>query len=367
MDTSGRNLAPLGTRSAKLTLIQCNASLEVIHAHLVRAAHGKESGAWVLAFPEWVSRLAVHEEMWTKALALPDTRPEYGDAAAKIRRNLATLTAAIPLTSYSQIELVVSDLFWLANNVLAANLARFCEKRRISFRLALMDEGAVLYSGTRLGVRRTLKSLAKYAYLKLHRFPALLIHPGNADYLHSLCRKVYCLHPNLLQLPPQLEMERIDPVWMSSVYDSQRIPFSLATGSCLYLSQPLYKAVGMDRQAAVVREAKAYLREQGIVNFSYKAHHADLPAWLERLENECGFQPLSLREQLPVELLAPMCQAEVVLGHCTSALLNLRLYGYEGRIISFGLHKLRAAFPDASQLGDYLHAVNTLGHVELVD
>jgi hypothetical protein len=366
MDT-GRNLATPGARASKLTLIQCNASLEVIHAHLVRAAHAGEPGDWVLAFPEWVSRLAIREEMWTKALALPDTRPEYGDAAAKIRKNLATLAAAFPPAGYSQIELVVSDLFWLSNNVLVAQLAGFCGKRKIGFRLALMDEGSVLYSGTRLGVRRTLKSLAKYAYLKLHGFPALLIRPGNADYLHPLCHKVYCLHPQLLRLPARVEMETIEPRWMASVYDPERTPISLPARSCLYLSQPLYKRVGIERQLEVVAESKSYMQREGVTHFYYKPHHADLPEWIERLERDCGFQPLALREQLPVELLARLCEAEVVLSHNTSALLNLRLYGYRGRIISFGLQKLRTAFPDHSQFEDYLTAVNRIGHVELVD
>jgi hypothetical protein len=46
-------------------------------------------------------------------------------------------------------------------------------------------------------------------------------------------------------------------------------------------------------------------------------------------------------------------------------LLNLRVYGFRGRIISFGLQKLRAASED-SQYHYYLSALKKLGQVELV-
>jgi hypothetical protein len=353
------------TRSSKLTLFQCGASLEVLHAHLVRAAHDGEAGDWVIAFPEWVPPLVLRQEMWTKQLAVADARPEYGHAADKIRKNLETLANEISLASYRQIELVVSDLFWLMNNVIVAWMVRFCACRKIQFRLSLMDEGAVLYTGTRLGMRRTLKSLAKFVYLKLHRFSALWIRPGNADYLNPLCTKVYCLHPNLLDLPRHVEVERIDSAWMAVVYGSNQAKIPLPPGSCLYLSQPLYKSIDMERQLEVVQESRSYLQKQGIIHFYYKAHHADVPEWLGRLESECRFQPLALQDRIPVELVARTCGADIVLGHSTSALLNLRVYGYRGRIISFGLQKLRAA-SEESQYHYYLSALKKLGQVELV-
>ena len=352
-------------RTSKLTLFQCGASLEVLHAHLVRAAYQGEAGDWVITFPEWVSRLVLRQEMWTKALAVTDTRPEYGHAASKVRKNLETLANEISLASYRQIELVVSDLFWLMNNVFVAWMVHFCRSRNIHFRLSLIDEGAVLYTGTHLGMRRTLKSLAKFAYLKLHRFPALWIHSGNADYLNALCTKVYCLHPNLLDLPQHVEMERIDPGWMAAVYGSNQAEIQLPVRSCLYLSQPLYKSIDMARQLGVVQESRSYLQKQGMIHFYYKAHHADLPEWLGRLEKDCSFQPLALQDRIPIELVARTCGADVVLGHSTSALLNLRAYGYRGRIISFGLQKLRAA-SETSQYQHYLSAVKKLGQVELV-
>jgi O-antigen/teichoic acid export membrane protein len=364
-EPDGKRLAMADAYSSKLTLFQCGASLEVLHAHLVRAAHCGEGGDWVIAFPEWVSRLVLRQEMWAKVLAVADTRPEYGHAAAKIRKNLEVLAKEVPLARYRQIDLVVSDLFFPMNNVLVAYMARFCQSEKIGFTLSLMDEGSVLYAGTRLGVRRALKSFAKFAYLKLHRFPALLIHPGNADYLNPLCTKVFCLHPELLDLPQHVEMERIDPGRMAAVYGLSQAEIQLPARSCLYLSQPLYKTIDMGRQLTVVQESKRYLQKQGIIHFYYKAHHADLPEWLGRLESDCGFRPLALQDRIPVELVARTCDADVVLGHSTSALLNLRLYGYRGRIVSFGLQKLRAA-AEPSQYEDYLSAVKKLGQVELV-
>lgn len=352
------------TRFSKLILFQCGASLEVLHAHLVRAPYQGEASDWVIAFPEWVSPLVLRQEMWTKALAVADTRPEYGHAAANIRKNLEILTNEITLNSYRQIELVVSDLFWLMNNVFVAWMADFCASENIHFRLSLMDEGAVLYTGTHLGMRRTLKSLAKFLYLKFHGFPALWIHPGNADYMNSLCTKVYCLHPNLLDLPRDVEMERIEPRTMAEIYGSNQAEIRLPAGSCLYLSQPLYKYVGADRQVAVVQESKVYLQKQGINHFYYKAHHADLPDWTALLERALGFQPISFQGQVPVEFLARACDADVILSHCTSALLNLRAYGYPGRIICFGLEKLRIS--EKSQHKEFLKAARELGHVEVV-
>jgi hypothetical protein len=347
-----------------LTLIQCNATLEVLHAHLVRAKHSDDDRDWILVYPEWVSSLLVLPDLWTSVIAGVDTRPEYGNAAKRLRRHLSALRSHVVFNSYQEIELVVSDLSWLMNNILVAWVSRLCSKRHIDFRLSLLDEGAVLYSGTRLGLRRTAKSVAKYAFLRLNRFPALLVHPKNADYLHRLCTHIYCLHPDLLDVPSRVTKERIHSEMLNEIYGDRIPTLVLPLRSCLYLSQPLYKLVGTERQLAVVHALREALCAQGIFQLFYKPHHADLPEWCELLEKECGFEPISMREMVPIEMLAARCDADIIVSHICSALLNLKSYGYRGRVIAYGLDQLSSAFSERSQLEDYTRALRRIGDVE---
>ena len=352
--------------SSTVTIFQCNAPLEVIHAHLVRAQHADEPGDWFLAYPEWVSPLGVRADMWREAISVQDSRPEYGAIASRIRTNLARLQSRIPFERYSRIDLVVSDLFWLMNNVLAGEVARLCEQRGIDFGLSILDEGSVLYTGSRLGVRRTLRCWAKFAYLKLHGFAGFWLHPKNVDYLHPLCKRVFCLHPKLLSPPSRILIEEIDPRLLERVYGERLVSVSLPPKSCLYLFQPLYKLVGVQRQLQIVHGFLGYLRQRGIRHFYYKPHHADLPHWCGLLEGECGLKPLELREMVPIEFLSARCNADVILSHSTSALLNLHAYGFRGEVIAYGLDKLRQSFPEASQFEDYTRALKALGGIELV-
>jgi len=354
-------------RSKTLTLIQCNATLEVVHSHLVRAVWREKPGDWVLAYPNWVSERAVRPEMWTKALPVGDTRPEYGGVTRRIRRNVAILDGSVQFDAYSRIDLVVSDLFWLMNNVLVAKMVHSCRSQQIEFSLSLLDEGAVLYSGTRLGLRCSLRCAMKYVYLRLHGLPALLIHPGNADYLHPLCERVFCLHPELLNLPKHVDSVKIDTNALEQVYRDRLPTLDFPPGSCLYLSQPLYKLVGVKCQLAVVRSFRERLRGQGISHFYYKPHHADLPFWCELLEAECGLRPLEFREMVPIEMVASRCNANVIVSHTSSALMNLKRYGYHGRLIAYGLDQLKASFREISQYEDFRRALKRLGVVEFIN
>ena len=350
-----------------LTLIECNSSLEVIHAHLLRAAHQHDPGDWVIAYPAWVAERLVRPAMWTKVLAVSDTRPEYGNVCHKIRENLRRLEQDISFTSYRRIDLLVSDLSWLMNNVLVARLSRLCSRHGIAFSASILEEGSVLYSGSRLGLRRSLRSWAKYLFLRVNGFPALLITPRNVDYFHPLCQKIFCLHPQFLVPPSRVSMERIDTQLLESVYDGQLVTLQLNSPSCLYLSQPLYKLVGVKRQLSVVRSFKRRLEQEGFSHFFYKPHHADLSSWCALLETECGFKALGFREMVPVEFLAARCNADIILSHSTSALLNLRAYGYQGRVISYGLQELDGSFREQSQFEDYCRALRQVGNVELLD
>lgn len=350
-----------------LTIIQCNASLEVIHSHLVRAAHLDEGTDWAISYPAWVSERVIRTDFWTFVLPGCDTRPEYGEVVDRIQQTLSNLRKTIRFAMYSRIHLVVSDLSWLMNNVLLTTLSRFCRRHKIEFALSLLDEGSVLYTGARFGLRRSLRSAAKYMYLRLHGLPASLILPGNVDYFNPLCGRIYCLHSQLLKVPGTVAVEEIRTELLESVYGDVIPALPCPPRSCLYLSQPLYKLVGADRQLAVVRSCIARLSAEGIKSFYYKPHHADLPFWCELIEKECGLRQLEFRESVPIELLASRCTADVVVSHSTSALLNLRRYGYKGRVLAYGLPQLRGSFREQSQYDSFLHMLNRMDGVEMID
>src|SRR5690348_16712039 len=101
-----------------LTFIQCNATLEVLHAHLVRSKHRDDGRDWVLSYPEWVSALLILPELWTTVISGVDTRPEYGAVSKRLRRHLSDVCSKVELSAYREIELIISDLSWLMNNIL---------------------------------------------------------------------------------------------------------------------------------------------------------------------------------------------------------------------------------------------------------
>ncbi len=351
---------------AAANLFLCHSPLQVLHSHLVRREHLQDRADWFLAYAEWISPLMVRPKLWTKVISVSDSRPEYGQVIRKIRTILATLEREISFSKYRSINLVVSDLYWLMNNCLVAGLARFCRRENIAFRISILDEGSVLYTNERVGLRRLLRCWAKYLYLAAHWLPGLLLHPGNVDYYHPLCRRVYCLHPELLKPPDGVPVDRIEATATWELYGDASGGFRFPPKSCLYLSQPMYKLAGMELQREIVCAMQRQLQAEGIQHFFYKPHHADRPSWTERLERECGMEPLIMQE-LPIELLASRCDASVIVSHSCSALLNVAAYGFRGRVIAYGLNRLRGAFRETAQFEDFVSVLRRVGGVELVD
>ena len=294
-------------------------------------------------------------------MELITSKRAHGNTQQNITANLKAIFAEVHWDGYSSIELIISDLYWLMNNVAVAAISRMCTVSKKQFSFSILDEGTVLYTGDRLGWKRSIRCLGRSAYLFLNGLDTVVVRNSNADYRHPACRTVYCLHPALLRVPDHVPKVPIDPQRLDEVYRHGFGELRVEPRSALYLSQPVYQTLGIARQAELVRASRDMLSRQGIVNFYYKPHHFDSVEWRNTVQTDIGFTPIPNGHGLPVEIWAKSCNAEVIFGHFSSALLNMRAYGYQGRVVACGLKQVSGVFVEN------LDVLARLGTVEILD
>jgi len=356
------------SRRKAATIFLCSSPLQLIHAHLVRhnylAAHDSD---YFLFHEGSVSKQLIVDKMWTSVTELTSSKRAHGKAHQNITTNLETIFAQVHWDQFSSIEVIISDLYWLMNNVAVAAISRMCRVSKKQFSFSILDEGAVLYTGDRLGWKRSIRCLGRSAYLFLNGLETIVVRNSNADYRHPACQTVYCLHPAFLRVPDHVPKLPIDPERLDEVYNHAFGDLRVEPLSALYLSQPVYQTIGIAGQAELVRASQDMLRRQGIVNFYYKPHHFDSDEWRKTLQQEIGFSPIPNGHGLPVEVWAKSCNAEVIFGHFSSALLNMRAYGYQGRVVACGLKQVSGVFLENKQFLEYLNVLTRLGTVEMLD
>jgi hypothetical protein len=351
----------------QLNIFLCSSPLQIVHSHIVRYCYFQDgSGDCILFCEPPVDERLVRRNVWRTANTLAPTKREYGSAVRNIRHNLQTILREVDFRRYGSVHLLVSDLFWLMNNVTVATLARECKARGVVFSFSILDEGALLYTIGRLSWKRKFRCWGRSLYLAANGLQTVIVGQSNADYRHPLCRAVYCLHPQLIAVRANFPVLPIQPHHLADVYGDDLGRLDLPEGSCLYLSQPLYSRIGIAGQAELVSACREMLAGQGIRNFYYKAHHFDRQDWLEVLESQ-GFHRISTSRSFPVEVWARACNAEVIFSHFSSALLNLRLYGFEGRVAACGLGHVKAAFLELQAFLEYRVALERLRTIEVLD
>jgi hypothetical protein len=351
-----------------VTIFLCSSPLQLIHAHLVRHDHlnQKEDDCFLFVEGEVPEQLII-KGMWTSITKLESSKRAFGSAQKNITTNLESIFSAVHWEQYSAVHLIISDLYWLMNNVAMASLSRRCKKARKRFSFSILDEGAVVYTGDRLGWKRRLRCLGRSAYLFLNGLETVVVTDANADYRHPWCKTVYCLHPSLLRVPPQVPKVAIDPERLREIYSAGFGELRLAPRSALYLSQPVYQTLGMERHSELVCASRDVLGQQGIRNFYYKPHHFDSVEWRATMEKKLGFLPIPNGHGLPVEVLGRTCNAEIIFGHFSSALLNLHAYGYQGRVVACALKQVSSVFLENQQFLEYLDVLARIGTIETLD
>jgi hypothetical protein len=356
------------SRRKTATIFLCSSPLQLIHAHLVRHNYlAPEEADCFLFYEAPISELILVPEMWTSVVELVTSKRKSGTAQQNITANLETISATVDWSRYASVHLVISDLYWLMNNVAVAEISRLCRQSKKCFYFSILDEGAVLYTGAKLGWKRTMRCLARSAYLFWNGLQTVVVRNSNADYRHPACRTVYCLHPSLLKVPSRVQKVPIEPGRMGEIYGQSFGELRFADRSGLYLSQPLYQKLGIKRHIELVRASRDVLARQGIAHFYYKAHHFDSAEWRQALESQIGFLPIPNGQGLPVEVWARCCNADAIFGHFSSALLNLQVYGYRGRVIACGLEQVSRVFVENKQFLEYLYALSRLGTIETLD
>lgn len=350
-----------------LNIFLCSSPLQIAHAHLVRKGHFAPEDECLLFCEPPANEALIRPEMWREVTILAASCFANGNRARHIRQNLQVISERIDFARHDSVHLLISDLFWLMNNAAVAEMAKQCRRAGIDFSFSILDEGALLYTVGKLSWKRLIRCWGRSAYLTAHRLKTVVVRQSNADYRHPLCRALYCLHPQLITPPDRVPVLPIDPGGLHEIYGDAFGELKLPENSCVYVSQPLYLSLGMQYQAGLVSSCREMMARQGIRNFFYKPHHFDNPEWIRVLENQCKFTRIPRQEHFPVEVWATRCNADVIFGHFSSALLNLQVYGYGGAVMACGLDRVRAAFSERRAYLEFRAALQKLRTVQVVD
>ncbi len=280
----------------------------------------------------------VDESLWTKVIYGNDTRPSINKAKKSIRTNLNLLKPLVD--SYEKIILYVGDLYWLFNNTMFSML----KNRKLKyFKCNLFDEGLVLYRHDKEKYINLKKQFVKFIWQRLHGFSASLLW---RDPIQIPCwiNRIYCYHPGLLKAPDWVEVKDLDVNYISDYLEEQRssLPELPVIGerTLLYLSQPYYRVMPLDKWKQVITSLKNYARTLGVKDIYVKPHDGDTREWINYLLEEGGFKLFTkVRSGVAIELLASELSFDYVVSTGSSALFNLKLFGYNGKVISYGLEK----------------------------
>ncbi|GJM07319.1 MAG: hypothetical protein DHS20C10_10530 [marine bacterium B5-7] len=320
---------------SELNLFCVHSPLQVVSAHCVSAQYFKEKRR-VLFCEDRAYQRCTSDAYWDDIFFGLMTRSVTHNAAKNIRANLAVIDEILQKYQPRSISLYVSELQWMCNNAIYTYLARYFTPGNL--KLSFIDEGFHLYIDTpdySIELRR--KRFLKYFWMRFHRLPCQL-RSTISTYKKENVHAVYCYHPELL------ESEKYKNCHICSLSNKVIGDYSTEIGvtekfgdndSALFLSQPYYRHIPPRIFKNVLRQMKRNLSDD-VKHIFYKPHPSDSEEWMAFLEQELGFKPLPLSKDVPIELVARYLDFKCVVGISSSALLNLRKFGYTGDIISFG-------------------------------
>ena len=275
------------------------------------------------------------ETLWTQVIYGLDTRPSLNNATKNLRHNFKILSEII--NEYKHVELYISDLYWLLNNIVFSELRLKYGK---DYRCTLFDEGMVLYQQNSSSLWR---QCLKWLWQKTKGFKCTFI-SGKQKQQKRLVSQIFAYHPTLLGhscIPIQTLNPELLKHSFEQLMDSASIglaPNQFPEGGLLYLSQPYYRVMPLENFKELIERMVTYFRAQGIKDFYIKPHDADSQAWIASLEKDYGFIPFTkVRSGIAIETLATRLKFDIVVSIGSSALLNLKLFGFRHNVISYGL------------------------------
>ena len=232
----------------------------------------------------------------------------------------------------------VSDLFWPMNNFLYSRLLRSENLLQINF----FDEGMVLYWRERVGLVRFIREALKSTVLKVQL--------GDYSYLSTSpffgakkLGQTHAYHKDLLMHESVkeigVESKDLEEFRTAIGIENLNIPASdFSGGVALFLAGPYYRLSSHSEFSVLLKKLVSYLNECDLYNLVIKLHPTESNQdYLDHYHYH-GFKLIDCASSIPVEAYADLMGGiDCIVGFNSSALLNLRKFGFKGKLVSFGL------------------------------
>lgn len=236
-------------------------------------------------------------------------------------------------------NLWISDIFWPMNNAFYSYAIN--SKKLIS--INFFDEGMVLYWYQKISNNRYIRELLKSTILKFYLGAYTFISKRPFIGLKKV-NLIYAYHPDLLKRKNilNIEVKNLDLIsyrFQNNIKIKQLI-FELdrVNRPVIFLTGPYYRLTSEASFHMCLNALELRLNELGYNKLFIKLHPTESESDYLKYYKKYNFKLLFSDANEPIEAYADVLGKHVdIIGFNSSALLNLKKFGFQGRVISFGL------------------------------
>lgn len=324
----------------KLNLFVVSSPLQLLTAMNIRLQYPPETDSKNILFIEGENYYQpLIRSYWDEVIVGDYVRPRVDNIVKNIRQNLKRIEALVKKYQADSVNLHISDLYWIANNIVYAYLKK-CFKNQ--FYCSLFDEGCVLYTKQHLPLRERIRSFVKWCIFKFFGIDFQILHSGNFDQNNRHIKAIYCYHSELFHHARRTKAKDLNPQLLAPLLDQitqQGATENLRKGSLLFLSQTYFHHISYKHLRNVLKNLVMYFKKLHIEEFYFKPHHLDDPLWIDILQNEFHFKRYDHDLSVGIEASARYLNFEYIVAFSSSALLNLNKFGYRGTVVSYGINQ----------------------------
>jgi len=312
----------------EINIFLCSSPLQAMIAWIILRQEHTLSSEKVIIFCEEDYYFPAMEEN-VKIIRVEKTR---GCNVENIKKNISVILGYIEMT----VKLWVSDILWPMNNALYTEL-------KINKRLKLInfyDEGMVLYGVEKLGVLRYLRENIKLIIIRNKDRIRLSKLPRYPFYDNQKNGFVYAINPEHLSRNSIIKKILITRNDLSAFNygKNQIVEYSETEKGCLILSQPFFRVSQSIEYIKLLESLNKYILSENYKKIYIKLHPSetidDYIKYYKKYSYELVYENLNQ----PIESIFNEIPSNIdLIGFMTSAMMNSKKFGYNGKIISFGL------------------------------
>lgn len=284
-------------------------------------------------------------KLWDNIVYGRPVRPHIDTLDTNIKYNIQKISQ-LNLSDYHDVTLYISDLYWTFNNVIYTYLLSSLSSER--YKCSIYEEGLVMYVRESLSLRDRAKSWFYFLKFYFKKIPYTILTHRKHENRNEHINTIYCLHPHLFNIIERKNKCKPLNTSFAQPYIESNYPIRDAEtklkkdSSLLFLFQPFTNIITKGTLHAIIKQMVLYFSGKGVSEFYLKAHHFTSSEWLVELQEKYPFKIWQDDINVPIEIYASTLAFENVVAINSSALLNLKAFGYKGNLISFGLDRIEA-------------------------